>query len=209
MEKPIVFDAKEASKYGLIESVVLQKIREGYDDVQTLKLELGFVSKDEISKAVSNLLEKKVIFQNGIKLSYGTSTKKPMVHKNSYSLEFEEIWKYYNLDKDNKGSKKVSYEKYKKSEFSELPLVIQKKIIDEYRTSVSDVKYMKHFATFLTQMVFEEYLPDECELKVKHGVVRGLVVGNDFYYMKKDGSYGVYHIPNKQYLLDVGALICR
>jgi len=103
--------------------------------------------------------------------------------KNKYTPEFDEIWAYYNKEKPNKGSKKKAFEKYKKKPFSQIPMILQKRIIDEYRGDARDTRYMKHFSTFLNQEEYENYAPDIAEVRGRDGnFVRGYLFEHEFYY---------------------------
>lgn len=198
MKKPIVFDGEKAKKIGVLGALIVQKIDEGYDSLSKLKEALYFVKVDEITNKVKELTENKVIFNNGILLSNEELREKNIIKKNHYSEEFEEIWKLYNEGKTNKGSKKLAYERYLKSPLSLLPLFAQKHIIEEYKGSVSDTKYMKHMSTFISEQIYEEYLPEECYFTTNKGTLPGLIMGEKLYYLKQNGTYGIYNLGNKK-----------
>ena len=211
MKNPIVLDGEEANKYGLINAVVLQKVREGRDTIASIHSSLPFLKKDEISKSIKELTAYSALKSNGIKIVlYSSKEDKSIIPSNRYTPEFEEVWKSYNKDKPNKGSKKKAYERYNKSVLNELPLIIQKNIIDEYRYSVSDVKFMKHFSTFLSEEIYEEYLPEECSLETKNGLIKGFLMNDVFYYLRNDGVYSTYSLNGKiEEYKNKGILICN
>ena len=197
MKKPIVFDGEAAKELGVIPAIVYQKINEDCNTVDLLKSSLSFLTVPQIKEAVKFLIAKEKVYQNGTILSTSPLKDDDLVLSHSYPDDFEEVWKYYNYEKPNKGSKKKAFEKYKSSVFRKLPLFIQKSIIDKYRDSVSDVKFMKHFQTFLSQEIFEEWLPKVCKLTTKQGVVKGFLFDRDFYYLNSQGVYSKVSLGNR------------
>lgn len=210
MKQPVVFDAEKANKYGLVEALVYQKVKEGANEIPLLKMNLTYVKVAELEKAINNLVSKGVLFKSGIKITFEEDKTSIPDIKHKYSSDFEEIWKYYNKDKPNKGSKKTAYNRYRKSPLNALPMEIQKRIIDEYRGDCSDVKFMKHFATFLSEEVYENYAPSVCELHTKQGVIEGYLMSNIFYYATNDGRYGNFDLTNKiEHYKRTGILNCK
>lgn len=198
MKRPIVFDGEEARKMGLIEALIIQKIREGNSEVSELKKELNFIYVKDIETAIKKMVDNGAVYFNGIKVSLEPLKSTVFDIKHSYDETFNEIWSYYNGDKTNKGSKKTAYQRYSKYPFHKLPVEIQKRVIDEYRTSTSDVKYMKHFATFLSEEIYEEYAPNVCNIKTKNDQrIEGYLVGDQFYYLTIDGKYTSFDLSGK------------
>ena len=197
MKRPVVFDADKANKYGILEALVYQKVKEGVNEIPLLKMHLTYVKVGELDKAIKNLISKGVLFKSGIKITFEEDRESIPDIKHSYSSDFEEIWKHYNQDKPNKGSKKTAYNRYNKSAFNSIPLEIQKRIIDEYKGDCSDVKFMKHFATFLSEEIYENYAPSICSLHTKQGVIEGYLMSNIFYYVNNNGDYGNFDLTGK------------
>lgn len=197
MNKPIVFDAIEAKKYGLIESIVYQKVREGFNELPLLKKELNFILVKDIEQAVKKLSELRIFFFNGFEISLEEIKNNVVDVHHSYDTTFDELWKYYNSEKKNKGSKKIAYQRYIKNKFSKLPLEIQKKVVDEYRSDTSDVKFMKHFSTFISEEIYEEYAPDVCTLSTTKGQIQGYLFNDYFFYLNNNGTYSNFDLAGK------------
>ena len=197
MKTPVVFDGDVAKRVGVIPAIVYQKINEDCNTPALIKGASPFLTLEEIKKSIKLLIKKGMVFDNGVILSTKPFEEDDILIKNKYPEEFEEIWKYYNKDKPNKGSKKKAYEKFKSSPFRKLPLFIQKAIIDKYRESVSDVRYMKQLVTFLSQEEYEEYLPKICKLTTKQGIIKGFLLDEMFYFINKQGTYSSIDLKGK------------
>jgi len=120
--------------------------------------------------------------------------------KKKYSKEFEELWKYYNKNKHNPGSKKLAYERYKKSPFSKYPKEIKEKIIQLYRADSEDIRFMKHFSTFLSQAIYETYAPVPVIIEDSRGVEwKGYLFEdtNEFYFTKNNKEWEVVNLTGK------------
>lgn len=210
MKKPVVFDAEIAEKVGVAGAIILQKLDEGINTEPDMVEALYFCRAHTVRDMLKELVQKGLVFKEGIQIS--TEFIEPDLEdvKHSYSDDFERIWTVYNKDKKNRGSKKKAYERYKKSPFRKLPLEIQEEIIYEYRGDASDIKYTKYFSTFLSEEIFENYAPDICVLKTSRGDIKGYLLENKFFYLNKNNQYSSFDLTGKlQSYKNSGVLMCK
>jgi len=198
IKQPFIFDGFLAAKIGVEEALLLQLIYSG-DKIKLDDIEQKFWSRNKIRTIAKILRELNLINEiNGIyyveKRAVALLYREPIREeeelpdlKGQYDAKFEEIWKYYNKDKKNVGSKPKAYEKWRKLPFSKLPITIIKKIIDLYREQVGDTQFMKHFVAFLNQKVYESYAPELVSIfDNKNTEWQGYLFENNEFYAIKD-----------------------
>jgi len=188
--KNIVFDEDVAIQIGIEEAILLQHLLEKtkLEAIEDVSLKLW--SKTKIRELLRNLKKEKlcytkenVLYFNVIeycKRFYKTDIDKQNNEddnfvdiKHKYNKEFEKVWKYYNDGKSNQGSKKNAFTKWKQKAISKLPIPIVFEIIELYRKSIPDITYTKHFATFISQEIYEPFSPDLVEIQSDGTVWKG------------------------------------
>ena len=210
MKDPFVFDGEKAKNIGMIGALILQKIDEGIKDEALMIKELYFCKADDIRRTIKELVQKGVLFRQGNTIDVEAIETNLTDIKHQYSEDFEDIWNFYNKEKRNRGSKKKAYERYLRKPFRELPLIIQKEIVNNYRSDVRDVKFMKYFSTFLSEEIYENYAPEICALKTSKGIIEGYLMDNKFFYLNKEGSYSEFDLTGKiEKYKQSGVLKCK
>jgi hypothetical protein len=201
--KYITFNEDVAIQIGIEEAVMLQHIAEKKKIEAIDDIELKLWSKTKIRELLKSLkkqnlclVKESVLYFNSneyCKRFFATDNtndeKEEFVDiKHKYTDDFEKVWKYYNKGKTNPGSKKNAFIKWKQKKLSKLPIPIVFEIIDLYKNSVSDVSYTKHFATFLSQEIYEAFSPDLVEIVSDEQVWKGYLFkhNNTFYTYNED-----------------------
>jgi len=213
MKKPVVFDGLLAKKIGVECAVLYQKIVESEKEFPTINdIDVFFWSDSRKKKVFSELKETNIIEVKGngkihltkISIEDINGVEVPSL-KNKYPEPFEKIWKHYNREKHNPGSKKDAFEKWKKSKLSKIRPEIAMHIIDLYREDIGDTTYMKHLKTFISQEVYEDYAPSLVRVKDKQGNVWNgyLFSDNTLFAIKGNNSLVKVDLPKK----DVESLI--
>jgi len=206
IKNPIVFDSEIAKKIGVNESIVLQFIYQNDGDkLSDIKQDIW--TYDQLHNIVKGLMEIDLVNMDkpGVysinKKSVSILYKEEVNNTNelvnitsNYSKKFEEIWEFYNKDKTNRGSKKNAFDRWNKLPISKLPIPVIKEIISYYRDTVEDVKFTKHFSTFLSQKIYENYAPELCKIKDKNNVIwKGYLFPNyRFFAIDGNNVYAVY-----------------
>ena len=194
----ITFNEEVAIQIGIEEAIILQHIAEKKKIEAIDDIELNLWSKTKIRELLKSLKKQKLCYVEGNVLYFNPNEYcKRFFNANStndeedgfidikhkYTDDFEKVWKYYNKGKTNPGSKKNAFIKWKQKKLSKLPIPIVFEIIDLYRNSVSDISYTKHFATFLSQEIYESFSPDLVEIESDGQVWKGYLFkhNNTFY----------------------------
>jgi len=176
--KSIVFDEDIAIKIGIQEAIMLQHIAEKQKITAIEDIELRLWSVSRTRELIRNLKKQNLCYikdnivyfnfeeycKRFLSVSNNNEDDEFVEVKHKYTDDFEQVWKHYNSNKTNQGSKKNAYTKWKQKNISKLPLPVVFEIINLYRQSVSDISYTKHLSTFLSQEIYEPFSPDLVEI---------------------------------------------